>query len=233
MILGRPLLIVACTILFFFNSSCTRNLNDCSASGSYCKDSIVANFPISNEAKKWWINDSIKIGKLIFKNDTGAIFGLYKSFNKYLDRSLVFATYKKDINNGCVDPYRCPIQINYEGYHMNYYNSVYNFNIDVYLERLIPKNTADLSRSNWTEYLEFLNNNNSLKISPGKIESQLNKSEFFHTLTLQNKTYLNVYHVYDSSRLNKNPIQIMGYYFNSTKGIIKYYLNNNEVWTLQ
>jgi hypothetical protein len=232
MILVRPVLIVSCIVSFLFLISCTRNYNDCAVS-SYCKDSTVANFVVSNEAKNWWINDSIKTGKLIYKNETGTIFGLYKSYNNNLDRELIFNHYENPVDNGCFDPIGCSIKIKYDGYSMNYYNSVYNFNIDVYLNRRIPKNTIDTRSSNWLEYLEFSNNNKSIIISPGNNDSRFNKNEFFQILTIQNKTYSDVYHVYDSSRLNKNPIQIMGYYFNSTKGIIKYYLNNNEEWTLQ
>lgn len=227
----KLILIVFGLVLFYLLNSCTRG-DDCSTVGSKCNDSTVAKFVLSTEARNWWINDSIKSNEVLFKNVSGARLSLDKTYYKSSDKKLAFSSYKVDYN-GCLDPYGCPIQVKYEGYEMNYYNSVYNFNINVELKRKIPANTSDLNRSNWSEYLEFSNNGKYITLIPGRIDNRFNKNEIIDSITINNKMYTKVYHVYDSSIINKNTIQIMGYLFTPKKGIIQYYLNNNEVWTLQ
>lgn len=233
MILVRPVLIIVCTTFAILMNSCFGYYDECANRSQYCNDSTVANFKISAEAKKWWINDSIQSGNVIFKNESGASMELYKSYFSPKTKYLEFDEYTMDLNDECVDPLKCPIQIKYSAYQMTYYNSLYNFRITIDLNRAIPLNTSNLDSMNWSENISFLNKNNSITLIPGKTDDRFNKFEFLPNYTIQNKVFENVYHVYDSSLIDKNSIEIMGYYFNSKKGIIRYYLNNKDVWTLQ
>lgn len=233
MILVRPVLVVVCTVFAILMNSCYGFYDECANREAYCNDSTVANFKLSTNAKNWWINDSIKSGNVVFNNADGATIELYKAFSSNKIKYLQFDQYVMNLNDDCKEELNCPIQIKYTGYQMNYYNSEFNFKITIDLNREIPFNTANLDSTNWSENIAFLNKNNTLKLIPGINDGRFNKSELIPTISLNNKTFSNVYHVYDSSLLNKSSIEIMGYYFNAKQGIVRYYLNNNDVWTLQ
>ncbi len=233
MVLVRTVLIVVCTTFAILMNSCIGYYDECASGSAYCEDSTAANFNLSNEARNWWINDSIGLGSVTFKNQLGATLLLYKTQTSARLTSLAFDTYKFDRKNDCKELVDCDITIKYTAYAFTYFQSEYNFKISLNLLRAIPSDTKNIERSNWPEYLAFTQNANQLKLIPGQFNPGYNKQELIPSILVNDTTYTNIIHVYDSSSINNSKLAIIGYYYTPTDGIIRYYFNNNDVWTIQ
>lgn len=58
-----------------------------------------------------------------------------------------------------------------------------------------------------------------------------NSIEFIDSITMNNKTYYNVYHAFNH---NATPtVTLDGIYYNKTEGLIGFYLTNNEEWYIE
>lgn len=233
MILVRTALIIVCVLFAILMNACFGYYNECANRQGNCYDSTAATYNLSSQAKSWLINDSIKIGDVEFKNNHGASYLLYKSYIKPRITYLPFDKYTLNLQDDCNELLYCDIHINYYSYRYTYYQSDYNFKITVDLYRAIPSNIFNMDSTNWKEYLEFKNKTYGIKLIPGQNNPLFNKQELIPSIIINNKSYSNVIHVYDSTLMNKNTIEIVGYYFTPTQGIIRYYFNNNDVWSLQ
>lgn len=229
----RSALLIVCVLFAILMNACYGYYDECAYRQGNCRDSTAATFNLTAQAKSWWINDSIKNGNVVFKNNLGASYTIYKSFLNSRMTYLSFDKYQLDLQDDCKDLVDCDIHINFYGYQFTYFQSDYNFKISVNLNRAIPTNTSNMDSTNWKEYIEFTNKKSSIKLIPGQNNSLFNNQEFIPTVSINNKLYSNVIHVYDSTLMNKNTIEIVGYYFTPEQGIIRYYFNNNDVWSLQ
>ncbi len=233
MILVRPVLIVVCVTFAILMNSCFGYYDECGTGSAYCEDSTVATFNITPEASSWWINDSVNIGYVEFKNELGATLSLYKTKVNTRIMSTPFDTYKYDRQNNCKDLIDCDIRFRFMGYSFDYFQSEYNFKISIKLDRAIPTNTNNLDSSLWTEHLVFTNRSKTIKLIPNQPNPAYSTFETIPSININNKTYTNAIHVYDSSLMNLNTLEIVGYYYTPTDGLIRYYLNNNDVWSIQ
>jgi hypothetical protein len=233
MILVRPVLIIVCTAFAILMNSCLGHYDNCNPAYSYCEDSTAANFKLSQEASTWWLNDSIPSGMVEFKNESGASLTLSTLKISPGITTKVFDTYKYDRKNECKELLDCNVRIIFTTYGFDYYEPNYNFRISIRIDRSIPTNTSNLDSSLWTEHLVFTSRNKSLKLTPNQHNTNYNTFEKIPTLQLNNKTYTNAIHVYDSSLLKSKTLEIVGYYYTPSDGLIRYYYNNKDVWTIQ
>ncbi len=235
MILVRTVLIVVCTTFAILMNSCFGNYDECSASfsQSQCVDSTAANFKLSQEASTWWLNDSISDGTIEFKNETGSKLTLSKTKINPGIIGKVIGNYKYDRKNECKELLNCKVKVIFTTYGFDYYEPNYNFRINVIIDRSIPINTNNLDSNLWTEHLVFTCRNKSLRLIPTQQNTNYNKFEKIPSILINNKTYIDAIHVYDSTLLQSKTLEIVGYYYTPTDGLIRYYYNNKDVWSIQ
>ncbi len=198
---------------------------------SSCKDSVTADFSLSDAAKSWWFIDSIGTNYIKFRNQLGAELDFYrKSTSTYLAKVYDTYTYYPP---DCDNVQNCDISVSYKSYNTLYFDSKYNFQIKVELDRIIPNNTNNLESSNWLENLVFTNKFTELRFAPDILNTNFNTYEKISSLNISDTIFNNVIHVFDTSLMSKNTLEIVGYYFTPKDGIIRYYLNNNDVWTIE
>lgn len=235
MILVRPVLIVVCVTFAILMNSCFGYYDECTGTqNNYCNDSTLAKFYASDEADAWLNVDSLtrKQG-ILFKSNTGAEIEFATS---NLDRitALEITKYQVPVNNDCFENVSCPIFIKQYNYELTYNSYGYGLVLKFNLNRDTADNIRDTNEKNWKEYLSFKQGSYTLKFIPNKDSVGFAKTKFYPTISINNVNYIDVYHVYDSSLINSSNLRIMGFYYNPSNGLLRYYFNkNNDVWTLQ
>jgi hypothetical protein len=236
MISFRPALVIVCVVFGILMNSCFGYYDDCfnTSETSYCNDSTINKIYASDEAFAWLDVASITDKQDIkFKSNTGAEI---KFVTNDIERisAIEVDKYKYAVNNDCYENVNCPVWVKIYNNELTYTSFGSGLTLKFNFNRDTAENLFDTNDANWREYLSFKQGSTVLKFIPNKNSDGFAKQMYYPTLSLNNVDYTKVYHVYDSSLLNSPYLKIMGFYYNASNGLLRYYFNkNNDVWTKQ
>lgn len=225
------LLILFSSSSLFIISCMGYNTSPCEGASSACIGKSIGNLNLDSSIFKTapqQFNTSIN-----YENNNGfqTIFSIYnnqRNYNKNFD--LLYRSEPSD----CVTKY-CYDYISAQTQITNYISNNTPFKYEYLLQSVSttkPQNFINDSIVKGYSTLSIIVNNDEFKLPYNR--TNLNNWILLDSITINNKYYSSVYHVYlDSSLIDKTLVKPQGIYYRNDIGLIAFYLTNGETWGLK